>query len=284
MIPIGGQAVIEGVLVKSKNHSCIAVRKENGKITVKREKLKPIGERYKILNLFFIRGVVNLIEMIYTGMKALSYSAKESGNDDEKMNDSEVYITMITSLFFAVVLFVVVPFYLTKLIAGNGPWFNLVDGLVRLMILLVYIVVISRLKDVKRLFEYHGAEHMAVACYENKKTLNYNNVRRFSPEHPRCGTNFLFMVFIVSIIVFSFVTGENWTLKLAIRILLLPIIAGISYEILKISGKYHERSFFKIINYPGILLQKLTTKRPDRKQIEVAIAALKGLLKAESSS
>jgi uncharacterized protein YqhQ len=279
-IVLGGQAVLEGVLMKSQKNVAIAVRKPNGKIAVKKERLYPASEKYPILGLPLIRGVVNLIEMLVVGIKAISYSAEQSGEEGD-MDDKKIWFTISTSLFFSIILFIVFPFYLTKMISVAGLLFNLVDGIIRIAILLAYIFLISNFIEIKRLFQYHGAEHMAVACFEHGEKLKAANVKKFSPLHPRCGTNFLVIVLLASIAVFSLITPASWTLKLVLRIVLIPVIAGISYEILRLGGRYHENWAFRIVNYPGLMLQKITTRKPNKAQIEVAIRAIDAILRLE---
>ena len=272
MEAIVGQALIEGVLMRNKNLIGIAVRKNNGKIKTKKEEFA-LFDKYR--KLIFIRGVVVLIETLYIGTRALIYSANEASDSEEKISKKEIVFSILLSVIFGVGFFIILPLYLTKLFFSSGIWFNIVDGVLRVGIFLIYIFAISFMKDVRRVFQYHGAEHMAVHCYENKKKLNVENCKKYSTIHVRCGTNFLFIVLILSIIVFSFVTSTAWAVKFLSRIALIPVIASLSYEILKLSSRFENSLLLNILSTPGLLLQKITTRKPEDKQIEVAISALK---------
>ena len=280
---LGGQALIEGVMMKSPNYISIAVRKPNKKISLKIEKFNSLTKKYRILGWPFIRGVIILFEMLITGMKALTYSANESGeSEEEELTKKEIVLTIGFAMLFTALLFIALPFYLSKLITSNeGILFNLIDGVIRVVIFLIYIIGISLMPDIKRVFQYHGAEHMSIHCMEHKEKLTPTNVAKYTPEHPRCGTSFLIIVLLISIIVFSMIISELWYVKLLGRLVLLPLIAGISYEILKLSAKYRRNPIFKLIVWPGMMLQKITTREPDKGQIEVAIRALKGVAKEE---
>lgn len=273
---IGGQAIIEGVMMKSPTKLAISIRLRNGKIKTKKERLK---KRSKFWKLPFIRGIVVLIETLVLGMKALIWSADQQLDKTEKITKLEIAYALAISIGFAVLLFIVLPFFLTKLIIGKGLLFNLIDGILRLIIFLVYLGLISLMKDVKILFKYHGAEHKVVNCYEAGKGLRVENVRKFKTLHPRCGTAFILIVLIVSILIFSLIITPTWWIKLGARIVLIPVIAGISYEILKLSDRFRKNIFIRGITAPGLWLQKITTKEPSKRQIEVAIKALKGVLK-----
>ncbi len=294
---LGGQAVIEGVMMKSPNYVTVAVRKNN-KIIVKNEKLK---KRPKFFKWYFVRGIVNLIDILVLGIKALIWSAdQQAEKKEDKITKLETIITLLISLGFVILIFIVVPYFITYL-AGfkeeTGPiMFNLIDGLVKIVFFILYLVVISSMKDVKRLFQYHGAEHKAVYCYENNKKLTVENTKRFSTLHPRCGTSFLFIVLIVSVMVFSvlpplviyiypnFANLGFWNRRIILmmlRILVIPIIAGKSYELLRISSKFKRNPLMKALILPGLLIQKLTTRKPNSKQMEVALRTLKEVLRLE---
>lgn len=297
-ITAGGQAVIEGVMIRSKSNIAIAVRKENGKIALKKEKLKSVMDKYKILRTPFIHGIIYLIEMMITGFKALNYSAQQAlddGSEEEKgeLSTMELVITFVFAIGFAIILFKFLPLFVAQLIekkssvVGSNYWlFNLIDGLVRIAVFIIYIWILSFMKDVKRLFQYHGAEHQAVHCYEAKLPLTVKNVQKFSPEHPRCGTSFILIVLILSVFVYTFIpSGLGFWGKLGLRLLLLPVIAGISYEVLKMVGKYHGKNrFMKLLVLPGMLTQKITTSKPEDDMVEVAIKALKAVLGMEKKS
>ncbi|MDP4012180.1 MAG: DUF1385 domain-containing protein [Candidatus Nanoarchaeia archaeon] len=272
MKEIGGQALIEGVLMLSPEKIAIALRK-NKKIITKVEKR---NQSTKILKKIpFLRGLVALIEMLYIGTKALLYSTEVSAGEDEEITKTELSLTLLLSIIIGVGLFIALPLYLTKLFTSERIAFNILDGIFRIIIFITYIFVIGFSKEIKRVYQYHGAEHMAVHCHESKKALTVNNVKQFPPEHPRCGTAFLLIVLMVSILLFSLVWHESWLIKFIQRIVLIPVVASISYEILKVSAKF---KFLKFLTYPGLWLQKLTTRQPSKDQIEVAITAIKKVL------
>ncbi|MDP3765120.1 MAG: DUF1385 domain-containing protein [Nanoarchaeota archaeon] len=296
LISVGGQAVIEGVMIRGLNHYVVAVRK-NKKIIMKNGAIKK--KKYNFLKWPFIRGFVNLVEMLVIGIKSLLWSA-EQASSEEKIGKNELAFTVLISVGFVILFFIALPYFLTNLIGITEEqkpiFFNIVDGMIRILIFLIYIVAISFIKDVKILFQYHGAEHKSIHCYEKGKRLDVANIRKFTTLHPRCGTSFLLIVFIVSILVFSllpsiilfyypaFSSLNVWIRKgvlFPVRILLIPVIAGISYEILKISDKNQKNLLFRLISMPGLWLQKITTKEPNIKQIEVAIYSLKKLLEIE---
>jgi uncharacterized protein YqhQ len=277
---VGGQAVIEGVLMKNNDKIAIAVRKPNKKISLKKERMRSVTKRVKFLGWPFFRGTVNLIEMLVIGIKALNYSANESlGEKEEKITKTEFVITTIVALAFAVGLFILLPLYLTKVTRTEGVIFNVIDGLIRVVIFILYILAISFMKDVRRLFEYHGAEHKTVNCYEAGKKITVANVKKYTTLHRRCGTTFLLIVLVVSIIVFSLIVTDSFWIKFLGRIVLLPVIAGIGYELLKLGARFPKNFFLNILVWPGLGLQKMTTREPDRKQIEVAIKAFKAVVK-----
>ena len=280
---IGGQAVIEGVLMRTKDRVAIAIRKPNQKIKIKKLKIKPFQNKFFKLPL--IRGIIALIETLIIGIKALNYSANENLEETEKKKQEKIspiyfIITAIFSLILALAIFKFIPLLITqaltnKTLIKNKILFNIIEGLLKIIILFVYILTISRMKDIQRIFQYHGAEHKVVNCYENKLPLTPQNIKKFSTIHKRCGTSFIILVLIVSIIIYSFLPNDiTFIQKLTYRILLLPLIAAISYEIIKI--KRHN-FLTKLLIYPGTLLQKLTTKEPDEKQMEVAVKALNAL-------
>ncbi len=273
---IGGQALIEGVLMRNKDLIGIAVRKSNGDIKTKKQEFK-LFKKFK--NIIFLRGLFVLLETLYLGTKALIYSANEASDEGEKISTKEIFFSIFLSILFGIGFFIVLPLFLTRLVVNNGILFNVIDGLIRVFVFIIYIIFISFMKDIKRVFQYHGAEHMAVHCYENKNNLTIDNCRKYSTIHVRCGTNFLFIVLILSIIIFSFINNNEWYLKLLSRIILIPVIASLSYEFLKLSSKFENFFLIRILTKPGLLLQKITTKKPDDKQIEVAISALRLVIK-----
>ena len=277
---IGGQAVIEGVLMKSPNYYNISIRKKK-KIISKKEKLKKKPQFYKF---FFIRGIVNLIEMLTIGIKALNWSAEQVEGGEELKKTHKIF-TIIFAILVGLGLFLYLPLLLTKLLySKESVIFNLIDGIIRIIILILYIYLISLWKDIKIIYQYHGAEHKAVNCYENNKTLTIKNCKKYSTLHPRCGTSFLIIVLIISILVFSLIVSPKFHIKLLGRIVLLPVIIGLSYELLKLTDKFKENKFVKLIAIPGLWIQKITTKEPNNKQLEVALISLKNVLKLEQKS
>ena len=272
---IGGQAVMEGVMMASRKKVAIAVRKPDGKITIKVEKRSEIAEKFRKTP--FLRGLISLFEMLIIGTKALTWSSNESLEKDEKIGGTGIFFTIILSLIFAVGLFIVLPLILSKLLTQNRILFNLIDGFWRILIFIIYLLLISRFEDIKRVFQYHGAEHKAVNCYEAGKTLTAKNAQKFSTIHPRCGTSFIFIVLFVSIILFSLVWSESLLLKFIYRVILIPVIAMISYEILRFNARKPNK-ILGILTKPGLWLQKITTQEPDLKMLEVSIRALKATM------
>lgn len=277
---VGGQAVIEGVMMKSSEAYSIAVRKPDNTIEVTKKPFTSLSKKYKFLNLPFLRGVVQLFEMLVIGVKALTWSANVAEDkEDEKLSKKEIGFTFLISIIMTIGLFIVLPYYATKLfVSQNGFIFNLIDGLARILVFFAYLIIISLFKDMKRVFQYHGAEHMSVGCYESGKELTPENCLLYKKEHPRCGTSFLVYVIILSILAFSLVKTDVWYINIGIRILFIPLIAGVSYEILKLSAKFKDNIIFKLMLLPGLWTQKLTTRTPDNKQLEVAIVALKEVI------
>ena len=291
---VGGQAVIEGVMMQSKDKRAIAVRQSNGKITLKKNNIKSWINEKKIDKIPFVRGSFILIETMIEGIKSLNFSSEFFMDDEEedafdrfikkifkdKANDVIITISLVLSLLLSVGIFILIPTAIGGIfskIINNKFILNLIEGIIRISILFAYIVIISKNSDIKRVFEYHGAEHKSIHCYESGLELTVENARTFTTLHPRCGTNFLFIVMATSIILFSFFGWPNPLVRIAMRILFIPIVAGISYEIIKFLGKYNNK-FTKVVAYPGMMLQKFTTKEPDDEQLEVALTALKAVI------
>ena len=279
---IGGQAVIEGVMMRAPGQLAIAVRKAEGGIVVRREDIAI--DRNPFFKKPFLRGLIGLYDALILGIKALNFSAQHSGVEGDKpITKKETALSLVIGLGLGIALFIFLPLWLTNLSKHVFPaversflLFNAVDGVIRVIFFVIYIFVISRIKDIQRIFEYHGAEHKSIFTYEAGLDLTVENTRDMSRFHPRCGTSFLLIVMIVAIIVFSMIPKDSaFMIKLASRIVLLPVIAGISYEILKLSGKYSKSAVVKILIAPGLLLQRLTTREPDDSQLEVAIASIK---------
>jgi len=269
---LGGQAIIDGVLIRNKNKIGIATVKK-GKIKTVLWKLK---EKPKFLKLIFIRGIYNLIETLVIGIKALNYSADEQLDKEEKISLWQLVLTLVISLSIGILIFKFFPLFVTEILNNsigflkNSVLFSLIEGILKLVIFILYVLLISRMKDVKRIFEFHGAEHKIVNAYEN----NDDNVNKYSIIHERCGSAFVFLVLFLTVVVYSFVSVElSLFLKLGYRLLLLIPIISLSYEILKFNSKY-PNVVSKVLVYPGLLLQKLTVKKPSEEQIEVAKRAL----------
>ncbi|AZR74015.1 hypothetical protein BBF96_11795 [Anoxybacter fermentans] len=284
----GGQAVIEGVMMRGKEWLAIAVRRPDGEIIVKKEKLNSITQKLSFLKWPFFRGVVALIETLIIGMKAITFSANQALDDEEEAEELsflEMFFSILLAFGMAVLLFIALPAWVVKLIQGyvaSNLVLNLIEGIVKASAFIGYILVISLMKDIRRIFEYHGAEHVTIHAYEKGEELTIENARKYSPLHPRCGTNFIFVVIIISIIFFSFFGRPAFLKRILIHLALLPVIAGTAYEVIKKAGGEKVNPIIYVIAQPGIWLQKLTTRTPSDDQIEVAIASLKAVLEEES--
>lgn len=285
-INVGGQAVLEGVMMRAPRSMAIAVRRPSGEIAIKREEVPPLSERYPIVKLPVLRGAVALFQSLIMGIGALNFSANEAlaeGEEKEELSSWAMGGTMAVALGFGVLLFFVLPLYLTKLlvpvIGSSNIVFNLVDGVIRVAVFLLYILSISRMSDIQRVFQYHGAEHKTIFAFEAGEELTVENVNRYSRLHPRCGTSFLLIVMLVSIVIFSLIP-KLWPfwMKAGARVVLLPVIAGVSYEFLKWSAKNGQHPLVKLIIAPGLALQRLTTREPDESQVEVAIRSMEEAL------
>jgi len=290
-INVGGQAVIEGVMMRGSNGIATAVRTEQGEIVVEKKAYTSYTKKNKFLGLPIIRGFVSLIESLVIGVQTLNYSAsffEEEGEPSkldkwiekifkEKSNDVIMGISLVISLIISVGLFFILPTLVANVFSKMGAGtmgMNIVEGVIRVLIFLLYVYLIGKMEDIKRVYQYHGAEHKTIFCYENSIELTPENAAKFGRLHPRCGTNFLFLVMIVSIIMFSLTGWNSIGERILYRIILLPLISGVSYEIIKWMGK-STGALAKILSYPGLKLQNLTTREPDLSQIEVAIKALK---------
>lgn len=296
---VGGQAVMEGVMMKNKDKYAVAVRKPNHEIEVKVSDCKSVIKNEKLRNLPIVRGVVNFIESLSLGMKTLMYSAsffedeedtakkeKLSPEEKKKMEEKEkkeekllMSGTVAFSVVFALLLFFALPYFLSgffhKVIASE-TLIALIEGLIRLVIFVGYIALISLTPDIKRTFMYHGAEHKCINCIEHGMELNVENVRKSSRLHKRCGTSFLLIVMLISIVFFMFIRVDSKILQLLLRLLLIPVIAGVSYEFIRLAGRY-ENWFLNIFSKPGMWMQRLTTKEPDDEMIEVGIASVEAV-------
>lgn len=281
---VGGQAVIEGVMMRGKTHVAVAVRQPDGEISVDVRPVNSISDRYPILKKPFLRGVVSLVESLVMGMKALAYSAQVSGDEDEKLDSKEMALTIAVSAGIAILLFIVIPTWSMRFLTGitqDHMALNLAEGVLRMAIFLAYIAAISSMNDIQRVFQYHGAEHKTIYTYEAGLPLKVENVRPFSTLHPRCGTNFLMIVMLISMFIFTFLGWPSLLERIASRIILMPVIAGVSYELIRYAGAHTDNPLVRIAITPGLLLQKLTTRQPDDSQIEVAIASLKAVVPPE---
>lgn len=280
---IGGQAVLEGVMMRDQLNMIIAVRRPDESIWLHKDDISSLSNKLPILKLPVLRGILTFFESLILGVKALNFSADQALEDeDEKFEGWQIGVTLVLALVFGIALFVLLPTFLVRHIVAGGVYppllMNLFEGILRLAIFLGYVAAISRMKDIQRVFQYHGAEHKVIHCYEAGLPLTVENARKFSTLHPRCGTSFLLLVMIISIIFFSFFGWPNIWARVTIRLTLLPLIAGISYEAIRFMGR--SSSFItRIISYPGIALQYFTTLEPDDSQLEVALRALEPLIR-----
>lgn len=300
---IGGQAVIEGVMMKGRKIYAVAVRKPDGEIEVDVQDTKSILDRYKMLRWPILRGIAIFVESLTLGIKTLSYSAEMFGDEEEveeskfekwlmnKLGDKAekvlIGVTMMISFVLAIGIFMILPMLISTLFKSfitSSFVLNLVEGAFRIAIFLGYMKLVTRMKDIQRTFQYHGAEHKTINCLEKEKELTVENVRGCTRLHKSCGTSFLFVVMIVSILVFSLFTTDNVWFRIIIRIVMVPIVAGISYEFIRWARKADENKLAQLLSKPGMWIQRqFTTIEPDDKQIEVAIAAVKGVLDNEQA-
>ena len=291
---IGGQAVLEGVMMKNKDMYAVAVRKPNGEIEVEHDEYHGVAYGSKLLNIPFVRGIFVFVDSLILGLKSLNYSSSfyEETNEKPTKLDEEIdkvssghedtflmVFTTLLSFAFAIALFMILPYALSEVIsqyARNESLVAIIEGILRILIFVLYILLISRIKDIKRLFMYHGAEHKCINCIEKGRPLTVSNVRKSSRLHKRCGSSFMLFVMLVSIILFFFIRIDSYVWRVVIRLLLIPVISGISYEIIRLAGR---TNFFliRMISAPGLWLQRLTTKEPDDDMIEVAIKSVEAV-------
>ena len=282
-LAVGGQAVIEGVMMRDAARTATAVRLPGGEIAVETHAVTSIRDRYPVLNLPLIRGSVIMVESLVIGMRALSFSAQAAGEEDEQMTKKEIAMTIIFALVLASVLFIIIPTGAAHLAAAytDDPIvFNLIEGGIRLAVFLLYIWGISFMDGIRRVFQYHGAEHKTIHCYEAGQALTVENVQAFPRLHPRCGTNFLLIVMVVAIVFHVFFGWPDLWLRILSRLAVLPIVAGVSYEIIRFAGRSENR-LIHILIAPGLWLQYLTTRPPADEMVEVAIESLKAVLPPE---
>ena len=280
---VGGQAVIEGVMMRGFGKVATAVREPNGNINVQIKSVSSIADRFPVLKLPILRGAVSLFESLSLGMKSLSFSAQAAGEEDEQLSDRELVATIILAVILACGLFLAIPTFAAKFfrtLTDDPIFLNLAEGFLRLIIFLAYLFAISRMKDIQRVFQYHGAEHKTIFCYEADLPLTVENVKKFPRLHPRCGTAFLLIVMLVSIFVFAFLGWPDLWLRILSRIILLPLVAGVSYELIRFSAR-SKNFFVHLATLPGLWLQYLTTREPDDSMIEVAIKSLEAVTPPE---
>lgn len=291
---IGGQAVLEGIMMKNKDKYSVAVRKPDGEIEVDIDEYTGVVKAPVLKKIPFVRGVLNFVDSLVLGMKVLNYSADFYEEDDSsetkfdkamnkvfKGKAEKVLTTLVTIIAIAIAIgmFIVLPVVLTDLFTKNvrnESFVAMIEGLIRIVVFLLYIILISINKDIKRVYKYHGAEHKCINCIERGKPLTVEYVKKSSRLHRRCGTSFIIFVVLISVVLFFFIRVDNVLLRMGIRLLLVPVIAGISYEILRLAGRF-DNLFVNIISAPGLLVQRLTTKEPDEEMIKVAIAAVEAV-------
>ena len=295
---IGGQAVIEGIMMKNMDDYAVAVRKSNGEIVVKSDKYVMLSKKYKIFGLPFIRGIFSMIDSFILGAKTLEYSASFFDDEVETENDSKIdkwlnehlnektmgvimSIVTVLSVIFAILVFSLLPAAIGSLFKEITKTENhfivaFIEGILRIILFILYIKLISKMDEIKRTFEYHGSEHKCINCIENGWDLTVENVLKASKEHKRCGTSFLVYVMVISIFLFMFINPPTLLLKFVSRIILIPVVAGVSYEILRFAGKF-DNEFVNLISRPGMWMQGLTTREPDEKEVEVAIKAVEAV-------
>jgi uncharacterized protein YqhQ len=281
-LPVGGQAVIEGVMMRSPSRMAVVVRRPDGSLASMEKPFTSITQRIKWLGLPVIRGAVSLFETLYLGITALNFSADEASKEPESVTQKQTMggmvaqgATMVFAFGFGLLLFVYLPARLTSWLGFTGRIeFGLVDGLFRLLAFLLYLLLISQWKDMRRVLQYHGAEHKAIHAIENRAPLTPESVQSFPRLHPRCGTSFLFLVVVISIVVFTFIGRPQNIGAHLLRIACMPLIVGIAFEFIRLSGKYADRPFVKALIWPGMQFQRLTTREPELSMCEVAIAAL----------
>ncbi len=297
---VGGSALIEGVMMRNSDKLAVSVRKSDGEIFTEVKTVIPITKKYKFLGLPFVRGGVSLIDSMIVGIKVLTESAEQVDIYDEEEEESKfeiwlkkrfgenyfsymIYFSVFIALAFSIGLFILLPNFITGLIpfekatSGGSLLANAIEGLIKISLFLLYIYLVSKNKEIHRVFQYHGAEHKSIHAYENEEELTVENVKKHTTIHPRCGTTFMFVVIIISIILFAFTGWHNPLINMLLRLALLPIIAGISYEIFKLAAK-SDIKLVRLLSMPGLMLQKLTTQEPDDSMLEVAIASLNAVI------
>ena len=299
---IGGQAVMEGVMMRGRRIYAMAVRKPDHSIELVKTPLAPVTDRYPVLKWPILRGVVSFVDSLIMGVRIITQSAEIAGLEDaeeeempafekkltqifgDKLNDVLVYFVVTAAIVLAVGLFMLLPVWLghffAPLLGGNTWALGIIEGLIRIAIFLAYIYLVSMSKDIKRVYQYHGAEHKTINCYEHQEELTVENVRKHSRLHKRCGTSFLLIVMVIAMLVFMFIRTDVVILRILLRVILVPVIAGLSYEVIKWAGR-NNNLLVNIVSYPGLSLQKLTTAEPDDGMIETAITAMSAVIESE---
>ncbi len=289
-LAVGGQAVIEGVMMRSPSAVATAVRTPSGRIVVRKKPFRSVMKKLPFLNVPLLRGGVHLIESMSIGIGSLMYSADQAMEDDRVSEENKglgdtlmMWGTVVLAFILSMGLFFYLPLLITDWLGvEHSVWFNVVDGIIRIIMFVLYLKLISRMKDMARVFEYHGAEHMSIHAFEAKKDLTVEQTRPFTTLHPRCGTSFLFFVMLIALVVFSFLGRPETVGERLLRLCFIPVIGGLAYEAIKLSGKFKDAAWLKPLIWPGLMLQRITTSRPDDDQIEVGLAALKAVLTPEA--
>lgn len=288
-LAVGGQAVIEGVMMRSPTAIATAVRTPGGRIVVRKKSFRSVMKKLPFLNIPLLRGGIHLIESMSIGIGSLMYSADQAMEDDRVSDEKKgigdtlmMWGTIVLAFALSMGLFFYLPLLITDWMGvKHSVWFNVVDGIIRIIMFVLYLKLISRMKDMARVFEYHGAEHMSIHAFENKKELTVDETRLFPTLHPRCGTSFLFFVMLIALVVFSFLGRPETIPDRLLRLCFIPVIGGLAYEVIKLSGKFKDAAILKPLIWPGLMLQKITTSRPDDDQTEVALCALRAVLTPE---
>jgi len=290
-VSVGGQAVIEGVMMRSPTFYATAVRTPQGRIVIQKIPYRGLTHRFRWLNIPLVRGAINLVETLWIGIQSLSYSASQAVEEDEAPKQHKGRLasslsiagSIVLALGIGFLLFFFIPLWLTELLpVENGILFNLIDGVFRLVFFLAYILLIAQWKEMRRVFQYHGAEHKTIYTFEEGKDLTVKNASAYTTLHPRCGTSFLLVVMLVSIVVFAFLgRPDDWSDRM-LRFAMIPLIGGIAYELIKLSAKERLARYFRFAIWPGLALQRVTTKEPTEDMLEVAIAALDACLDYQS--
>ncbi|MBC8423936.1 DUF1385 domain-containing protein [bacterium] len=289
-LAVGGQAVIEGVMMRSPTAIATAVRTPGGRIVVRKKPFRSVMRKLPWLNVPLLRGGIHLLESLGIGIASLMYSADQSLDDDRVDGEQKgwrdtamMWGTIILAFALSLGLFFYLPLLITDWLGvEHSVWFNVVDGLIRIAMFVLYLKLISRMKDMARVFEYHGAEHMSIHAFEAKKGLTVEQTRPFTTLHPRCGTSFLFFVMLIALVVFSFLGRPETIGERLLRLCFIPVIGGLAYEVIKLSGRFKDAAVIKPFIWPGLMLQKITTSRPDDAQLEVGLAALRAVLTPEA--